>query len=360
MTNELNQTELLEVDITKVQNEVALKVRNSPEVQQIAKQIDFGNNQAVMSFGQDAAFEISKFTDQILSTTSKSTVEESGTMIKDLASIMKSFNPQDFVDKKPSFIEKMFKKAANEIEKILAKYKTMDGDIQKIYIQIKEYEGEISKSNKTMDVMFEKNLNYYEELERYIQAGHLIKDKSLTEWIPDLERKSQLGDPVDHQNYVNALDFVEMVDQRIQDLEMAKMVSLQMAPQIRLIQKGNYNLLRKINSAFVVTLPVFKIGLAQAITMKRQRIQADSMKALDDATNEMLIRNAENIRQNSIDITRMSGSSSIKIETLEKTFNTIMQGIDETLQIEAENKQQRAADRLKLEELQTQLKSKKF
>jgi uncharacterized protein YaaN involved in tellurite resistance len=358
MTNQLN--EVVEVDIAKVQNEVALKVRNSPEVFQIAQKVDIGNTQTVMAFGQEAAMEISKFTDQILATTSKSTVEDSGTMLKDLASIMRSFNPKDFIDKKPGFLDKIFKKVSNEIEKILAKYKTMDGDIQKIYIQVKEYEGEINKSNQTLDVLFTKNLNYYEELEKYIQAGELIKERAITEWIPELEKKSQLGDPIDQQNYLNALDFLEMVDQRVQDLEMAKMVSLQMAPQIKLIQKGNHNLLRKINSAFVVTLPVFKIGLTQAITMKRQKIQADAMKALDDTTNEMLMRNADNIRQNSVDIARLSGGSSIKIDTLEKTFNTIMQGIDETLQIETENKQQRASDRIKLAQLQEQLKEKKF
>jgi uncharacterized protein YaaN involved in tellurite resistance len=136
---------------------------------------------------------------------------------------------------------------------------------------------------------------------------------------------------------------------------MAKMVSLQTAPQIKLIQRGNYNLLRKIGSAFVITLPVFKSGLIQAIAIKRQKIQADAMRALDEKTNEMLLRNAENIAAQSVDIARLTSGSSIKIETLEKTFETIMRGIEETRQIEIENKQSREESRKKLLELQNKL-----
>lgn len=358
-----NQNEFLEVkdvNIEDTKNEIALRVRNTPEVQKIASSLQVKDVQSVMSFGQETAVEISKFSDRILSTVSRSTVEDSGTMIKQLATIMKQFNPQDFVDKKPGLIEKMFKKVSNEIEKLLAKYHTMDKDIEKIYIEIKKYESEINNTNKMLDEMFNQNIGYYEQLEKYVQAGYIIEEKAKNEWLPALELKAQSGDPIAQQEYSNGLNFLEMVQQRIQDLEMAKMVALQTAPQIKLIQKGNYNLLRKINSSIVVTLPVFKNGLIQAIAMKRQKIQADAMDALDQATNEMLLRNAQNISHNSVEIAKTSGSSSIKMETLQQTFETIVRGIDETLAIETENRQKREQSKVELAELQRKMQEKRF
>lgn len=374
MTNEnpyLNEkyrenVEVGDAQIEKFNNsqyEIAERLANSPEVAKIIKEIDVGNPESVLTFGQGAANEISKFSDKILQETSKNTVEESGKMLKDLANIMKQFDPQDFADeeKKKGILGKLFGKVNNSIEKILNKYKTMDGDIQNVYVQIKQYEDEIKKANGTMETMYDKNIEYYEELEKYIYAGNQIKEQTLTQWIPQLEEKArQTNDPRDLQTLNDARDFYELMDQRIQDLEMAKMVSIQTAPQIKMIQKGNHNLMRKINSAFVVTLPTFKIGLTQAITMKRQRIQADALKALDDTTNEMLLRNAQNISQNSIDITRLAGDTSVKIETLQQTFDTIMRGIEETMAIQEENTRKREENRTQLIELQKQLKEKNF
>jgi uncharacterized protein YaaN involved in tellurite resistance len=157
----------------------------------------------------------------------------------------------------------------------------------------------------------------------------------------------------------NARQALEMMEQRIYDLEMAKVVSLQTAPQIKMIQKGNYNLVRKIGSAFIVTIPIFKSGLIQAVALKRQKIQAEAMKALDDTTNEMLLKNAQNIATQSVEIEKLSGSSSLKIETLEQTFQAILKGIEETKQIQVENQQKREEGKKKLIELQAKLKSTK-
>ena len=145
---------------------------------------------------------------------------------------------------------------------------------------------------------------------------------------------------------------VELLEQRVYDLEMAKMVSLQTAPQIRLLQRGNTKLIGKINSAFVTTIPIFKNGLIQAMAAKRQKLVADSMSELDRRTNEMLVRNAQNISTQSVDIARLAGSPSIKIETIEESWNIIMKGMQETKSIEEENKRLRVEGTRRLEQLQ--------
>ncbi len=351
--------EVQEFDLEKKVTEVSNKVKTSPEVQSLARELDIRNAQSIMSFGQDTAVEISKFSDRILSSISNSSVEDSGKMLQQLNAIMSKFDAKDFVEGKPGLLGKIFNKVKNDINKLLAKYQTMDKEISKIYVEIKQYEGEINKTNLMLEEMFEKNLQYYENLEKYIQAGFLIIDHMKNNVIPQLEQQAaSSGNQMDSVTLQNTQQALEMVEQRVHDLEMAKMVSLQTAPQIKLIQRGNYNLLRKIGSAFVITLPVFKSGLIQAIAIKRQKIQADAMKALDEKTNEMLLRNAQSIAGQSVDIARLTSGSSIKIETLEKTFETIIKGIEETKQIEIENKQNRENSRKKLLELQNQMEKR--
>ena len=142
------------------------------------------------------------------------------------------------------------------------------------------------------------------------------------------------------------------------DLKTAESIALQSIPMIKTMEFSNANLTRKINSAFIVTLPVFKQALAQAMMLKRQKIQADSMSALDKRTNELLIKNAQNTVEQSKQITRMTNTSSVQIETLEKTWNTIVSGIDETKRIQEEAKRKREEDSKRLDAIKQQYAEK--
>ena len=147
----------------------------------------------------------------------------------------------------------------------------------------------------------------------------------------------------------------EMLSQRVYDLQIAENVALQTAPMIQTMQVSNFNLLRKINSAFIITMPIFKQCLAQAVMLKRQEIQAKSIKQLDDKTNELLARNAQATANQSVNIAKMASGSSIQIETLEKTYSTIINGIEETKQITEQNAQQRKENARKLEQIKYEL-----
>ncbi len=145
-----------------------------------------------------------------------------------------------------------------------------------------------------------------------------------------------------------------MLEQRTQDLRTAENVAMQSVPMIKTMEFSNMNLVRKINSAFIVTLPVFKQALAQAILLKRQRIQAEAMSALDEKTNEMLIKNARNTAEQSKMTARLASGSSVKIETLETTWRTIVNGIDETRQIQENARKKRVEDQARLENIKTE------
>lgn len=342
-------------------NDIVLRIKQelekSPEVQKISQQIDIRDHQTILEYGSQPANEIGGFADKILQRVRRSDLEDSATMLKELTKLMKTFNPKDFEEEKGGFIGKLFNSTKKMIEKILAKYQTIGGEIDKIYTEINKYKGQISTTNKELEDLYQHNFIYYEELEKYIVGGNMILDHLKNNELPRLEEKAATGTQLDVVNLESLKNSIELLEQRIYDLEMGKIVALQTAPQIRMIQKGNYKLLGKMQSAFVVTIPIFKNGLIQAIALKKQKIVADSMEALDKATNELLLSNARNTAAQSANIARLNAGS-IKLETLQETWQTILQGIEETQAIEEENRKQREEGTQKLHQLQNDILNK--
>lgn len=335
------------------------QLRKSPEVLQLASSVNVKDANQILEFGNGPAEAISKFSDSILNSIKTARVEDSSVMIRELTNIMKKFDKQDFEDKPEGFFGKLFNKPAKAVEKLMGKYKTIGSEIDKIYTELSSYKIDINDANATLDNLYEQNFQYYRELEKYVIAGNLIAEKIESEDIPNLEAKANAsGDQMDVINLENAKGALEMIKQRVYDLETAKMVALQTAPQIRMIQKGNYKLVSKIHSAFIITIPVFKNGIIQAIALKRQKLVSDSLSELDRTTNELLLKNAENIKNQSIDIAKLTGGTSVKLDTLEKTWQTIMQGIEETTRIEAENKKLRETGIIKLNDMTEKLQRK--
>ena len=233
------------------------------------------------------------------------------------------------------------------------KYETLGGEVEKIQIELQTYEREIQDSNKQLGDMLNENFNYYNELEKYIVAGEMAIEELDNDLLPQFKAKAESGDQMDMANYQELLNIKDMLVQRVYDLRVSENISLQTIPMLRSMQHNNYGLIRKINSAFIVTLPVFKQCLSQAILIKKQELQTKSLQALDDKTNELLLRNAQNVSQASTQIAKMANSSSIQIETLEKMHNTIKTGIEETMRIEQANRDEIANNTRRLEELNT-------
>jgi len=253
------------------------------------------------------------------------------------------------IKENPGFFGKLFGNMRKQLDRILEKYHTMGEEVDKIYVQLKRYEAEIKESNRKLEEMFQVNVNYYHELVKYILAGEQ-GCRELEAYIAQRQKDMEMtGDNSIQFELTSLNQALMMLEQRTQDLRTAENVAMQSIPMIKTMQFSNMNLVRKINSAFIITLPVFKQSLTQAIMLKRQRIQAESMAALDEKTNEMLIRNAQNTAEQSKMAAQLSSGSSIKIETLEKTWQTIVKGIDETKQIQDNARKQRIDDQKRLE-----------
>ena len=344
--------EVQQYDIQADREQMTKLMVNSPEVDAITSQIEVYDLESIVSFGSGAAEEISKCSDAILNSMDMSQLDGSSAMLTTLAKIMDKFDIEEIKDD-PGLLGKIFGGMRKKLDKILAKYHTMGEEVDKIYVQLKQYESEIKQSNRKLEDMFQANVAYYHELVKYILAGEQ-GCRELEEYIA--QRRADMeatGDGSIQFELTSLEQALMMLEQRTQDLRTAESVAMQSIPMIKTMQFSNMNLVRKINSAFIITLPVFKQALTQAIMLKRQRIQAEAMSALDAKTNEMLIRNAQNTAEQSKMTARLASGSSIKIETLEKTWQTIVSGIDETRQIQENARRQRIDDQKRLETIKT-------
>ena len=347
-----------EFNITVAKTELQEKIINSDEIDRLTAQIDVSNPNSIVKFGAPVAEEISKASDQVLNSMDINQINDSGRLLQNLAEVMNQFDSKELAMEEKG-LKKLFSNAKKELDKILGKYHTMGEAVDKIYIQLKGYEKEIGESNVKLDKMFNANLGYYEELLKYIMAGEQGV-KELDAYIEEYQAKVNANpeDGTIRMDLDNLIQTREILDQRVMDLKVAENVALQTIPMLKTMEYSNLNLIRKINSAFIITMPVFKQALAQAIMLKRQRVQAEAMSALDEKTNELLIKNAENTVAQSKMTAQLASGSSIQVETLEKTWNTIVRGIDETKQIQEQARIKRQEDSKKLEALKDDFKAK--
>lgn len=361
MTAEAPENTEIEVveqyDIVADRQQMNAELVNSPEVDALVSNIEVDNLETIVSFGAEAAEEISKASDVVLNSMTMSQMDDSAEMLNTLAKIMSKFDIEE-IKEDPGLLGRIFNNAKKQLDKILSKYHTMGDEVDKIYVQLKSYESEIKQANRKLDDMFNANVNYYHELVKYILAGEQ-GCREIEAYIAQREADMQAtGDNSIQFELQSLQQALMMLEQRTQDLRTAENVAMQSLPIIKTMAFTNMNLVRKINSAFIITLPVFKQALAQAIMLKRQKLQADAMSALDEKTNEMLLRNAQNTAEQSKMAARLTSGSSIKIETLEKSWRTIVNGIDETRQIQENAKKQRIDDKARLESIKAEFNSK--
>lgn len=329
----------------------------SSEVDALCSKISVDDVNSIVTFGSEVANEIAKASDTVLNSMSMDKLNQASEMMNALSTIMGKFDI-DEIKKEPTGLQKIFMNAKKQLQKLLDKYHTMGEEVDKIYVELKKYEDEIKKSNQTLQMMFDSNVNMYHELVKYIIAGEQAS-REIEAYLQQRQADFEATSDATIQFEIQALEQAkQMMDARTQDLRTAEAVAMQSVPMIKTMQFSNLNLVRKINSAFIITLPVFKQALAQTMLLKRQAIQAESMQALDDKTNELLLKNAQNTVAQSKQIAAMAFSPSVKIETLEKNWQTIMQGIEDTKQIQADAAVKREADAKRLEELKAEYQQK--
>ena len=362
-TQENMQIQNNDFDVATI-SEYKQRLRGMKEVQDLTSEVEIQNPNSIVMFGQGASEQISKVSDELLNSMKAVKAEEASEMLVNLTKIMDKFDIKELDgSEKQSMLSKFMKGVGNSVAKLFQKYDTMGYEVEKELAlkanipegSLSRYENDIRESNANLKKLYDANLHYYQLLEKYIVAGELALEE-IEACIYQISMNNSLGQE-EKQMMLQKLEISkEMLSQRVYDLQIAENVAIQSAPMIQTIQMSNFNLMRKINSSFIITLPIFKQCLAQAVILKRQEIQAKSIKQLDDKTNELIMRNAQNTARQSVEIAKMASGSSVSISTLEKSFETIMKGIEDTKAIQEANKVQRIENSAKLERIKSTMK----
>lgn len=346
----LEPVEVKPYDIIEDRDRTVAQLVDSEEIDRLTSQIDINDMTTIVTFGAQTVEEISKASDVVLRSMNMGQMDQSSQMLESLAKIMSRFDIDEFKDS-PKLFGRLLGNVRGQLERILTKYNTMGDEVDKIYVQLKGYEAEIKRSNQKLEQMFQSNVQYFHELEKYIVAG----DQGCKEIEAYMNQRRQELERTGDQSISFELQTLEqaktMLEQRTLDLRTAEAVALQSIPMLKAMQYNNMNLVRKINSAFIITLPVFKQALAQAILLKRQKLQSDAMSVLDQRTNEMLLKNARNTVAQTKATARLAGAPSIQADTLQKTWQTIVGGIEETQKLQQSARDQRKQDQVKLENI---------
>ena len=332
----------------------------SPEEQKMvndfAEKIDITNSQMVLQYGAASQKKLSDFSETALSRVKTKDMGETGELITNLISELQGF---DATTEQPKGIFGFFKKTSNSIEQLKTRYDSADKNVERIKAQLEDHQVTLMKDITMLDKMYELNLVYFKELTMYILAGKKKLAEVRANDLKAAQEKAQRTQlPEDAQAARDLADLCDRFEKKLHDLELTRNVSIQMGPQIRLIQSNDTMMAEKIQTTIVNTIPLWKnqMVLALGIAHSQQAMQAE--RAVTDATNELLKKNAATLKQGTIEIAKESERGIVDIETLQQTNKQLIETLDELNKIRADGKAKRANAEQELGRIEGELRQK--
>ena len=339
--------------------ESAPQIKLSPEeerlVEEFSSKIDISNSQAVLTYGVGSQKKIAEFSENALERVKTKDLGEIGDMLAGVVGEIRSLE----IDEEDKGFFGFFKKSGNKLANMKAKYDKVEVNVNNISKALEDHQVTLMKDVLMLDKMYELNMNYYKELSMYIMAGKKRLERANNIELPELIKKADESRlPEDTQK---AKDFSQMInrfEKKIHDLELTKTVSLQMAPQIRLIQNNDSMMSDKIQSTIVNTIPLWKNQMVIAIGLKHSTDAAKAQKAVSDMTNELLKKNAESLKAATIETAKESERGIIDIETLKSTNKTLISTFDEVIKIQDEGRKKRKEAEAELRNIENEMRTK--
>ena len=332
----------------------------SPEeqaaVKEFADQIDVMNTEQVMNYGSAAQKNISEFSDAALSTVKTKDLGEVGSMLSELVVELKGMK---FEEEKAKGLKGLFKKSQGGIETLKAQYNVAEANVDKIVEELENHEITLMKDISLMDKMYDKNQEYMKELTMYILAGKLRIEKLRNIELPEIQKKAQESGL--EEDAEAASDFANMIsrfEKKIYDLELTRMISVQMGPQIRMIQNNDSLMTEKIRTSINNTIPLWKNQMVLALTMYHSDEAMKAQNEVSEVTNELLAKNAETLHQGSVAVAKEAERGVIDLETLQKTNLELISTLEEVRQIQDDGRARRTAAEAELEKIEGELKQK--
>ncbi|MBR4151657.1 MAG: toxic anion resistance protein [Selenomonadaceae bacterium] len=344
-------------EIEKVTQQVeTLTPAELAKVQSIKDGINFMDSSMPLSFGAPAQKEIAQFSDSILAKVRSKDSGEVGVLLNDLVGKVKGF---DVTKKKGGFLSSLpiIGSLVNKAEDIMQGYEKLSTQVEKIQSGLENSKVKMMEDVVMFDTLYQKNLEYFKDLQLYIRAGEEKLDEMRTITLPKLRAQaSESGDPMAVQVVSDFEQSVDRFEKKIHDLKLSKTLAIQTAPQIRLIQNNDRVLIDRVQSAIYHTIPLWKNQMVIALGLHHQKETIELQRAVTDATNDLLKRNAEMLKQNSIDTAKANERGIVDIETVKKVNEDLISTIEETLRIQSEGRQKRQAAEKELVAIEGRLK----
>ena len=325
-------------------------------VDDFAKQIDLTNNNMVLLYGASAQKNIANFSDTALNSVRTKDTGEIGQMLTNLVIELKAVN-SDVPDEKG--LRAIFSKGRKSIDKMKASYSKVETNVDSIAKSLKGHQTQLLKDVALLDKMYEMNKGYFKELSLYIAAGEKKLEETRATVLPELQRKAQeTNDSMDAQQVNDMLNMCDRFEKKLYDLKLTRQISLQMAPQIRMIQNNNTLLVEKIQTSIVNTIPLWKSQIVLALGISHSQNAMKAQREVTDLTNQMLKKNAETLKIGTIDVARESERGIVDIETLKYTNQSLISTFDEVMKIQEDGREKRKQAETELKQIESELKNK--
>ena len=352
-----------EIQLTTGKQEVAdakevMEQQLTPEemkmVDDFAAQIDITDSGTIMTYGAATQQQMADFSNRALDNVRTKDMGEVGELLTGVVAELKGFNGEE-----EKGIKGFFKKQANKVEMMKAKYDRTEVNINKIVGALQDHETRLMKDAATLDKMYDMNLTYYKELSMYIIAGKKKLEEAENKILPELRAKAQqTGLAEDAQAAKDYQDMCDRFSKKLTDLELTRTIAMQTAPQIRMIQSNDIMMVDKIRSTVVNTIPLWKSQMVIALGIHNATEAAKAQRAVTDVTNQMLLKNAEALKIATIETEKESQRGIVDLETLNKTNQNLISTFDEVMKIQAEGREKRKQAEQEMARMETELKNK--
>lgn len=363
LSNPFGQDELVmnNTDLPKSAKKLidVLPEENRQKAIQLAEQIDPTNQQAIALYGTQAQSKLMNFSHSMLDHVQKKDTGEIGEIIGDLMKKLEQVSPDDLKTEKRGLISKMFGKVSNSIQEVLTKYQKTGVQIDRISVKLDHSKNSLLNDINILEQLYEKNKEYFHGLNIYIAAGELKLEELETKTIPELKKKAEATqDQMAYQEVNDLMQFADRLEKRTHDLVLSRQITMQSAPQIRLIQSANQALVEKIQSSITTAIPLWKNQVAIALTLLRQKDAVEAQKLVSKTTNDLLLKNAEMLKVNTLETARENERGLVDVDTLKKVQEHLVSTLEETLRIQAEGRAKRLQAEQDLALMETDLKKK--
>ena len=345
----------------KIENSLNYDILTKEEqkaIDEFNSKIDVTDTTQVIQYGAAAQEKISEFSDSILEDVKTKNLGETGDLLADLVSQIKAFD-KDVSGGNKGFFAKLFNNAKKEVDFAIAKYSKIEKNIDTIENGLEKDKLQMLKDISIFDTMYEKNLEYFKEISLYIIAGERKLEELRNKVLPELqETAKKSGEQLDVQKVNDMENMINRFEKKIYDLKTTRIISIQMAPQIRLLQNNEAELVEKIQSSITNTIPLWKNQMVLALGINNAKNALKSQQAVSKLTNEMLVKNSETLKQGSIDIAEESEKAIVNIETIKKTNADLIETLDKVIEIHKNGRIKRQEAEKELETIEKELKDK--